>query len=193
MRYEANDKQSVRSRVLSRRASRSTADQVRAERDLCATALTVPEVGGARTVACYIAMPGEPRTGMLLAVLRARGSRVIVPVLYEDGDLDWASYDDEANLVPSLKGTRSPIGHRLGVAAIAGADAVLVPGLAADSSGVRLGRGGGSYDRALARVPPRVFTAVLLYDDELVDTLPHEPHDERVTAAITPSRLIRFR
>jgi 5-formyltetrahydrofolate cyclo-ligase len=62
-----------------------------------------------------------------------------------------------------------------------------VPALAVSRSGVRLGRGGGSYDRALARVPPGMPIIAMIYDDELVDELPHDDWDVPVTGAVTPS------
>ena len=76
------------------------------------------------------------------------------------------------------------------VAALASADLVLVPALAVDAAGVRLGRGGGSYDRALSRVRPGVPVIALLYPGEVVPVLPAQPHDRPVTAALTPARLI---
>ena len=75
------------------------------------------------------------------------------------------------------------------------ADLVLVPALAVDQSGLRLGRGGGSYDRALARVGAQVPTVALLYDSELLDRVPGGPHDQRVRMVARPSagvtRLVR--
>lgn len=71
------------------------------------------------------------------------------------------------------------------------ADVVLAPALAVDRLGRRLGRGGGSFDRALARVDPRRALAVV-YDDEVLDHIPAEPHDQRVGGALTPSALLRF-
>ena len=68
----------------------------------------------------------------------------------------------------------------------------MVPGLAVDRTGLRLGRGGGSYDRALGRVPLGTFTCVVLNDDEVFDAVPAAPHDRRVTAAATDQRLLRF-
>lgn len=77
--------------------------------------------------------------------------------------------------------------------AIRAADVVLVPALAVDRTGLRLGRGGGSYDRALARVGSGILTVGLVYDDELVDSVPAEPHDQRLRAVVTPSGgLVRF-
>ena len=125
-------------------------------------------------VASYVAFGDEPgvppRLGWLL------------PVLREDDDLDWAVYDGE--LAPGRRGLLEPIGPRLGVDAIASCDVVLVPALRVDRAGNRLGKGGGSYDRALARTTG--LTVALLHDGELVDAVPHEAHDVRVRAVATP-------
>jgi 5-formyltetrahydrofolate cyclo-ligase len=114
----------------------------------------------------------------------------LLPVLLPDLDLDWAVYDGA--LVPARFGLREPSGPRLGPAAIGSAALVVVPAVAVDRRGVRLGRGGGSYDRALARVPAGTMIVAALYDGELVDALPADPHDVRVTAVATPSGLTRL-
>ena len=88
---------------------------------------------------------------------------------------------------PAGRGLTEPAEPPRGVAAVCSADLVLVPALAADHSGLRLGRGGGSYDRALARVGAQVPTVALLYDTELVPVLPAEPHDQRVRMVARPS------
>jgi 5-formyltetrahydrofolate cyclo-ligase len=194
MRNEASDKRQVRSRLLGLRARRSVAERAEAGQALCRIALGIPEIDSAGGVCCYAAIGTEPDTGPLLKALRERGVRVLLPVLLPDGDLDWAVYEDEQALRPGPRGTRSPSGPALGVDAIRSADVVLVPGVAVDRSGVRLGRGGGSYDRALARVAGSTgpFTAIVLYADEIVDDLPHEVHDQHVDAAITPAGVTRF-
>jgi 5-formyltetrahydrofolate cyclo-ligase len=117
---------------------------------------------------------------------------VILPVLLPDGDLDWAPYDGPDGLVPASRGLLEPVTARLGPDAVATADVVLVPGLAVDTAGVRLGRGGGSYDRALARVPVGTFTCVLLYEGEVGVPVPVEPHDRAVGWAATPAGVVRL-
>ncbi len=127
-------------------------------------------------VASFVAFENEPflapRPGWLL------------PVLLDDDDLDWAAYD--GHLAPGRRGLLEPVGPRLGVDAIAACDLVLVPALRVDRSGNRLGRGGGSYDRALARATG--LTVALLHDDELVEAVPHESHDVPVNAVATPGQ-----
>jgi 5-formyltetrahydrofolate cyclo-ligase len=110
---------------------------------------------------------------------------VLLPVLADDGDLDWAPHDPAVALVRSARGLLEPAGGRRGRAALAGCDLVLVPALAVDVAGRRLGRGGGSYDRALPRA--RGLVVALLHDDELLDAVPAEPHDVPVGGVVTPS------
>jgi 5-formyltetrahydrofolate cyclo-ligase len=131
---------------------------------------------GWRCVAAYEPMRTEPGSRELLAALHGLGVSVLVPALRPDKDLDWTHWH------PDPEWTRTS----LGVDAIAAAEAILVPALAVARDGTRLGRGGGSYDRALARAG-QVPIAALLYPDELVDTLPSQTWDRRVTAVVVPS------
>jgi len=146
----------------------------------------------ASVVAAYVPMGSEPGGPQLPAALAAAGVRLLLPVVRDDLDLDWAAYQGPDSLRPTRLGPREPVSPRLGVAAVAGADLVVVPALAVDATGVRLGRGGGSYDRALARVPASALVIALLYDGELVDRLPAEPHDRRVDAVIMPGSGVVF-
>lgn len=140
-------------------------------------------------VAGYVPVSGEPGGADLPEALRAAlpaPVRLLLPVLRPDLDLDWAEYAGPHSLVSGPRGLREPVGGRLGPAAVATADLVVVPALAVDRRGMRLGRGGGSYDRALARLDS-VLTVALLHDGELVGRVPAEPHDRPVRAAIAPS------
>ena len=97
---------------------------------------------------------------------------MILPVVLPDLDLEWAVYDGPDGLARARRGLLEPTGERLGLDAVATADVVLTPGLAVDRTGMRLGQGGGCYDRALGRVPVGTFTCTLLYDGELLDVVP---------------------
>ncbi|MBO0651844.1 5-formyltetrahydrofolate cyclo-ligase [Streptomyces triculaminicus] len=188
-------KSGLRRSLLAVRSGLTSDDIAAAEAALARRALELPELAGARTVAAYVSVGSEPGTRALLDALRARGVRVLLPVLLPDNDLDWAPYRGADRLVRASKGLLEPDGERLGPDAVTGADAVLLPGLAVDDRGLRLGRGGGSYDRVLARLeragadPARV---VLLYDDEVVARVPEEPHDHPVHAVVTPGGVRRF-
>ncbi|WP_051127144.1 5-formyltetrahydrofolate cyclo-ligase [Streptomyces sp. HmicA12] len=175
-------------------------DDVReTETVLARRALDLDELATARTVAAYVSVGNEPGTGALLDALRARGTRVLLPVLLPDNDLDWGTYDGTGALVrvqhPGKMALLEPGGERLGPDAVLEAEAVLLPGLAVDARGMRLGRGGGSYDRVLARLAAagaHPALVVLLYDREVVAHLPEEAHDKAVHAVVTPSGTARF-
>ncbi|GAA2589626.1 MULTISPECIES: 5-formyltetrahydrofolate cyclo-ligase [Streptomyces] len=181
--------------------NRLTADDVREAADaLAGRALGLPEVAGAHTVAAYVSVGAEPGTFALLDALRARGVRVLLPALRPDNDLDWGEYAGEGSLARVRHGGRmelfEPAGERLGPDAVTRAGVVLLPGVAVDARGLRLGRGGGSYDRVLARLEragARPALLVLLYDREVVAHVPAEPHDRPVDAVVTPSGVRRFR
>ena len=117
-------------------------------------------------------------------MLNARGIRLLLPVTMDDDDLDWAEYRGPEHLVERRRGIREPDGALLGRDAIAAAATVLVPALAVDWQGWRLGQGGGSYDRVLPRTTAP--TIAIVFDEELVERLPNEAHDRRVAVVLTP-------
>ncbi|MCW2852363.1 MAG: 5-formyltetrahydrofolate cyclo-ligase [Nocardioides sp.] len=185
-------KVALRDQLTTARHRLSPAEIGQAARRIADRLMAAEEVRRAAGVAAYVGVGTEPGTAPLLAALHEAGKRVVLPVLLPGGDLDWGVYAGDGELAPGRYGLLEPTGPRLGVDAVAAPDVVLVPGLAASGSGMRLGRGGGSYDRALARVPAGTFTCVLLYDDEVGRDVPAEPHDRPVAAAATPSGLVRF-
>ncbi|MGH3508047.1 MAG: 5-formyltetrahydrofolate cyclo-ligase [Nocardioidaceae bacterium] len=187
----ARKKAEVRAVVLARRATRGEADQSAAATALADRVLELPELRTAACVAGYVSTVGEPGTGPLLIALRRRGVRVLLPLLRRDFDLDWAELTDPADLQPGRFGILEPAGPPLGVDAVLDADVAICPGIAADLTGHRLGRGGGSYDRVLARVGSASLRCLLLYDDEVLDDVPRHDHDQEVDLVVTPSRVVR--
>lgn len=177
-------KDELREGLLFRRRARSTAKRATAA-DAVATAL-VNGLRGVRTLAAFVPDPSEPGAGRLPDAYAELGARVLLPVIPSEGRiLDWAIYTGE--LERGRFGLSHPVGPRLGTTAIAEADAVVVPALAVDRSGIRLGRGGGYYDRALVHARPDAVLVTVVFDDERVDELPREDHDRPVTAVVTPS------
>ncbi len=182
------DKSQLRAKLIAARAEMSDAARTGAGRALRDAVLDLPQVRMAGTVAAYYSVGTEPDTRGLVFALWKRGTYVLLPVLLPDGNLDWASYEGPDSLVPGPHGLLEPSEPRRGVAAIARADVVIVPALAvARLSGVRLGRGAGCYDRALAHVGGQIPVVALLYDDELIDSLAADPHDRQVTHVARPS------
>ena len=185
-------KLALRDQLLTERRRRPLLERSSDARALARVVTAAPEVRRAATVAAYVAVGSEPGTAPLLHALVATGKRVILPVLLPSFDLDWAPYASDQDLTPVRFGLLEPTTSPLGPDAVATADVVLVPGLAVSPRGDRLGRGGGSYDRALGRVPVGTFTCVLLRADEIGLEVPIEPHDRPVTAAASPVGITRF-
>ncbi|MGW6395121.1 5-formyltetrahydrofolate cyclo-ligase [Streptomyces sp. NPDC055103] len=192
---EMSEKTLLRSRLLAARAALSAESLADTAESLARQGVELAELAEASTVAAYVSVGREPGTRALLDALHARGVRVLLPVLLPDNDLDWASYEGPERLAKAGRGLLEPVGPRLGPEAVCSADAVLLPGLAVDARGMRLGRGGGSYDRVLARLA-RAGTdpalVVLLYANEVVARVPEEPHDHPVHAVVTPEGVTRF-
>jgi 5-formyltetrahydrofolate cyclo-ligase len=161
--------------------------------------LADPRVAAARTVAAYAAVPGEPQTAPLLRALLAAGTTVLLPRLLDGGVLDWVELPAAppgADPLAVLRGGRGPGGPEppgpgLGVDALAGVDVVLVPALAVDTGGRRLGQGLGCYDRAL-RAAVSAPAVALVHDAEVLDAaseaVPAEPWDRPVDAVATAAR-----
>ncbi|MET8623578.1 5-formyltetrahydrofolate cyclo-ligase [Kitasatospora sp. NPDC004669] len=183
-----NEKTDLRTRLLTRRRALSAEGRAEAADALAGHAWELAAAGA--TVAAYVSVGAEPGTRPLLDALREDGVRVLLPVLLPDNDLDWAEYAGPEALAPAGRGLLEPVGPRLGPEAVTAASLVLLPGLAVDRGGLRLGRGGGSYDRVLARLEragAQPVLAVLLYEHELLERVPAESHDRPVDLAVTPS------
>jgi 5-formyltetrahydrofolate cyclo-ligase len=147
-------------------------------------------IGDGETVCAYVPVGTEPGSADLMDSLLRRGVRVLLPVARHDAagrpvPLHWGDYR-HGGLVQARFGLLEPAEPWLPADAIATATVVLVPALAVDRAGVRLGRGAGFYDRSLPLAAPTARLVAVVRDDELVDRLPAEPHDVRMTHALTP-------
>jgi 5-formyltetrahydrofolate cyclo-ligase len=177
-------KAALRTQILERRRARPVPERERAAAGL--TRALLRGLAGIRTFAAYVPEDDEPGHGRIPAAFTQLGARVLLPVVPTNGrELAWAV--DTGRLAPGRLGVLEPVGPRLGATAVGTADVVVVPALAVARNGIRLGRGGGYYDRALRHARPDAVLVALLFDDEFVDELPTEPHDRPVTAVVTPS------
>ena len=181
------DKTALREEIFARRRQLSRGTLLVAAATLRRHVVAAVREAGARRVCAYVPVGAEPGSTVLLDALTIGGVEVLLPVLRADRDLDWARYDGPSRLVDAEHGLRQPAGPRLGADHIATVDLALVPALAVDPAGHRLGRGGGSYDRALARIPAGVPVVALLHDGERLAAVPVEAHDRPVTHTVTPS------
>jgi 5-formyltetrahydrofolate cyclo-ligase len=177
-------KSALRERSLARRRARPEAERIAAAAAVASALLR--GLADVRAFAAYVPEATEPGYGRLPAVFTRLGARVLLPVVPPAGsELAWAV--DTGRLAPGRFGLLEPVGPRLGPTAIGTADVVVVPALAVDRNGVRLGRGGGYYDRALGHARTGALVVAVVFDDEFVDEVPAEPHDHRVNAVVTPS------
>ncbi|HEY8654422.1 MAG TPA: 5-formyltetrahydrofolate cyclo-ligase [Dermatophilaceae bacterium] len=187
------DKQTIRRQLRARRRSLAHQPDRGADAEAIAAAANAlletlalplqspgghPAYGWQPCVAIYRSMPTEPPTEALAEMLHTGGVKVLVPEMLPDKDLDWHELRADGSEGPGL-----------GSDAIGDAQVIFTPALAVDHSGTRLGQGGGSYDRALARRHPHAVVVAIVNDEEYaVQPLPRDAHDVRVNAVITPGR-----
>jgi 5-formyltetrahydrofolate cyclo-ligase len=147
---------------------------------------------GAHSVSCFISTPTEPGTRDFLTAAVRRGIRVLLPVTRVDGLLDWAVATDDENVAEGLFGLPEPTGELLGPIAVNDVDLMIVPAAAVDGTGMRLGWGRGYFDKTIGSMEkcPPVYAVV--FDNEILDEVPRDRHDEPVDGVVTPTRTITF-
>jgi 5-formyltetrahydrofolate cyclo-ligase len=183
-------KAALRERLLA--ARRSVDDEIRAEEARSLIEHLEASVSSDSTVCAYVPVGTEPGSIEMLNVVLRRGSRVLLPVARTTADdsplaLQWGEYRP-GQLVAARFGLLEPARPWLPATTLAEASVVLVPALAVDRAGVRLGRGRGFYDRTLMQRDPQARLIAVIRDQELLDELPREPHDVSMTHALTPAR-----
>lgn len=146
--------------------------------------------GDAGTVCAYVPVGSEPGSTAMLDGLVRRGVRVLLPVVRNEDDgtplaLLWGEYRPET-LATARFGLLEPPQPWLAADAVAEADLIVVPALAVDRRGARLGRGAGFYDRSLQWRRRQIPLVAVVRDAELLDELPAEAHDVPMTHALTP-------
>jgi 5-formyltetrahydrofolate cyclo-ligase len=147
-------------------------------------------IADGETVCGYVPVGSEPGSAEMIDSLFHRGVRVLLPVARHDAaglpvPLQWGEYRP-GGLVQARFGLSEPAEPWLAANSICAATVVLVPALAVDRAGVRLGRGAGFYDRSLPLAAPSARLVAVVRDEELLDRLPEEPHDVPMTHALTP-------
>ncbi len=160
--------------------------RLQASHALCQRLLTHSLFQKAKTVFLFAPLPSEPS---IEAIFQAKGIRTgVFPKVTASG-LTWHSIGNWSDLQPRASKVPEPPDHAPEVK-LAQADLILVPGVAFDSKGNRLGRGGGYYDRVLAELPPAVPRIGLFFDCQELPELFTEPHDQPLTLILTESRIL---
>ena len=180
-------KDDVRAKSLASRAKRDASQMQQEEWGILSH--NWAELCPGKYVTCYVSMAGEPPTEKLREYLKSIGKTVLLPIMKPKRELAWGI--DEGELVTNNYGVAEPKPSHL---TPADASLMIIPALRAGRDGTRCGRGAGYYDRALAATPLSTnggpLRMVLVFDDELDETVPAEAHDERMDGVITPDELL---
>jgi len=185
-------KRELRAQVRERRAARGVEDRADAQRGLNAQIGSLLAAGNAKRIAAFIPTETEPPITHILEKASLAGVEILLPISRPDRSMDWAPHPVGTPFEADHLGMPAPVGAIVDPALLQTVDLVLCPAALVDSKGYRLGWGLGYYDRflnSLAHQPP---VLAVVFDDEVVDALPHESHDHPVSGAITPSRTIWF-
>jgi 5-formyltetrahydrofolate cyclo-ligase len=180
-------KQELRRELRARCGSLTADARLTASHAAVSRLLALPELEGARTVALYAGTREEADPMGALAALLDRGVRAVFPRVVGP-QLEFAAVRDPGELRPGHRGIAEPAGPLVDPAEI---DVVVVPGLGFGEDGVRLGRGGGHYDRTLSRLPASAVRVGFCFDCQVVEHVPRRSHDQRVAVIVTDRRVIR--
>ena len=184
----AQAKKQLRARVRAQRRALPPEVLAADSRAITERLLALPEIEGAGSVFCYVSLPGEVETRPLIGTLLSRGREVLVPRCRAGGEMDLVPISSLDDLAPGAYGIPEP-GPDLPAAGHL-PDAAVIPALAFDRQGMRLGQGGGYYDRFLARFSG--FAAGVCQEMFLLDALPAEAHDRPMTCVVTPTEVLRW-
>jgi len=145
----------------------------------------------ARTILAFLSTRSEVLTEPIVAAALAAGKVVGAPrTLLEEKRLDFRQASDlKADLVPGPLGIMEP-GPQAPLLEPTAADVILVPGLAFDTRGYRLGYGGGFYDRLLGDERVRAAAVGIAFEEQIVECVPHGEHDRPVGWVVTERRII---
>jgi 5-formyltetrahydrofolate cyclo-ligase len=185
----ANQKRALRAELRERRRNKPLVTMERESAQLTERLTALVSALHATSISAYLSSPTEPNVRPFLNWARDAGIRTLLPISRVDGLLDWTTGDGETEELGHL-GVPEAVGELLGPMAIDEMDLILVPAASVDESGMRLGWGKGYFDKMLGSMGkcPPVFA--VLFDDELVDEVPRERHDEPVDGVVTPSRIV---
>lgn len=183
-------KRALRAELRERRQLLSDAQREAAASAIGARLDALVDELGARSISCFLSTTNEPGTREFVTRAVRRGIRVLLPVTRSDGLLDWAVATDDDEIAEGLFGLPEPTGEVLGPIAVNDVDLMIIPAAAVDRTGMRLGWGRGYFDKTIGsmeRCPP---VYAVIYDSEILDTLPREVHDQPVTGVVTPSQTL---
>jgi 5-formyltetrahydrofolate cyclo-ligase len=184
------EKRALRAELRERRQLLSDAQRETAASGVRAQLDALVEAHSAESISCFLSATTEPGTREFVAAAVQRGIRVLLPVTRADGLLDWAVADDSEEVSEGLFGLPEPTGEVLGPIAVNDVDLMIIPAAAVDATGMRLGWGRGYFDKTIGSMQKCPPVYAVIYDSEVLETLPREVHDQPVTGIVTPTRTL---
>ncbi|WP_341933799.1 5-formyltetrahydrofolate cyclo-ligase [Microbacterium sp. LWO14-1.2] len=145
---------------------------------------------GAASISCFLSTTTEPGTRDFVKAAVRRGIRVLLPVTRADGLLDWAVASDDDEISEGLYGLPEPTGEVLGPIAVNDVDLMIIPAAAVDRTGMRMGWGRGYFDKTIGSMEKCPPVYAVIYDSEVLDSLPSEVHDQPVNGVVTPTQTL---
>lgn len=184
---ELTSKRVLRSRLSDNRAIRSATELAQAAESI--SKFDWKSILPGTTIGCYASMQSEPPTSLLRKKLLELGFSIYLPIITESNELLWG--EDCEPFTTNRFGIPEP---EKGDISTSDLSCLIIPALAVDQFGNRLGKGAGYYDKALSSVssfaddgPLRI---ALVFEDEVLTEIPHEPHDQKIDLIVTPQKVI---
>jgi len=187
----SNIKRALRAELRERRRTRTSVERASATEGFTRNLQKLVTDSGATFISCYLSATHEPNTREFINWAEANGIRVLFPIAREDGLLDWTRGDGESE-AEGLFGMPEPVGEILGPMVINDVDLIIVPAAAVDASGVRMGWGRGYFDKTLGSMQKCPPVYAVIFDDELLESVPREIHDQPVDGIVTPTQIHTF-
>lgn len=184
-------KRALRADLRERRQNLTSMERENATSGITRNLQKLVQDHSARSISCYLSSPNEPDTRPFLAWAEAEGIRILFPISREDGLLDWTVGEGREE-IEGIAGVPEPLGELLGPIAINDVDLIIIPAAAVDHTGLRMGWGRGYFDKTLGSMEKCPPVYAVIHDQEYIDEVPREVHDQPVDGIVTPSRIISF-
>lgn len=185
-------KRALRAELRERRQLLSDAQRETAAAAIGARLDALVDSIGARSISCFLSTTTEPGTRDFVARAVRRGIRVLLPITRADGLLDWAVATDDREIAEGLHGLPEPTGEVLSPMAVNDVDLMIIPAAAVDRTGMRMGWGRGYFDKTIGSMQKCPPVYAVIYDSEVLDSLPREVHDQPVTGVVTPTQTLNL-
>lgn len=185
-------KRALRAELRERRQLLSDAQRETAAAAVGARLDALVDSIGARSISCFLSTTTEPGTRDFVARAVRRGIRVLLPITRADGLLDWAVATDDGEIAEGLHGLPEPTGEVLSPMAVNDVDLMIIPAAAVDRTGMRMGWGRGYFDKTIGSMQKCPPVYAVIYDSEVLDSLPREVHDQPVTGVVTPTQTLNL-